>query len=74
VDGTWPVRLTIKQSDVPAGFRMPVPVRAELESGEVEKTVLVARPEETFDLRFPSRPRSVILNPDDAVLARVRKE
>jgi hypothetical protein len=72
-DGTWPVRLRVAQTDVPAGFRMPVPVRADLDGGTAEeRTVLVDKPEETFELRFSRRPRSVTFDPDDAVLAQVR--
>lgn len=68
------VTLKVVQGDVPAGFRMPVPVRVELDGGPVDKTVLVDGPEKSFELRFDSKPKSVVFNPDYAVLAKVRKD
>lgn len=66
--------LKVRQSDVPAGFRMPVPVRVELPDGVREITVVVDEPEESFELDLGKRPKSLELNPGYAVLARVKRE
>jgi hypothetical protein len=69
------VTLKVVQGDVPAGFRMPVPVRVELDgAGPVEKTVLVDGSETSFELSFDAKPKSVVFNPDYAVLAKVKKD
>ena len=69
------VTLKVVQGDVPAGFRMPVPVRVELDGvGPLQKTVLVDGPEKSFELSFDAKPRSVVFNPDYAVLAKVKKD
>jgi hypothetical protein len=69
------VTLKVTQDDVPAGFRMPVPVRVELDgAGPVEKTVLVDGPQKSFELSFDAKPKSVVFNPDYAVLAKVKKD
>jgi aminopeptidase N len=67
--------LHVRQSDVPAGFRMPVPVRIEMADGtSVERIVTVDEPEESFELRLDGRPRSLVFNPDYAVLAKMKKD
>jgi hypothetical protein len=68
------VILKVAQEGVPAGFKMPVPVRVELEGGAVDRTVLVDAPEKSFELSFDARPKSVVFNPDSAVLAKTRKD
>lgn len=68
------VTLKVSQGDVPAGFRMPVPVRVELDGGPVEKTVMMDGPDKSFELSFDSKPKSVVFNPDYAVLAKVKKD
>lgn len=66
--------LKVRQSDVPAGFRMSVPVRAEMADGtSVERFVTVDEPEESFELGFEGRPKSLIFNPDYAVLAKMKR-
>ncbi|HUP22780.1 MAG TPA: M1 family aminopeptidase [Thermoanaerobaculia bacterium] len=71
--GGFLVRLTVEQSDVPPGFRSPVPVRIELPDGRVaEQLLLIDEPRETFELEVPARPRKVELNPEFAILARMR--
>ncbi len=73
-DGSYALELTVRQQDVPPGFAMPVPVRVEYAGGESEElTVRVDEPEETFTLKLRQRPKRVELNPDFAVLARVKK-
>ncbi len=67
------VTLKVTQEGVPAGFRMAVPVRVELEGGAVERTVLMDAPEKSFELSFDARPKSVVFNPDSAVLAKTKK-
>ena len=48
---------------------MPVPVRIEMADGtSVERTVTVDEPEESFELSFEGKPKSLVFNPDHAVL------
>jgi len=62
--------LTVRQQHVPTGFRMPVPVRIDFGGGKSgQAVVLVDKPEETFRIPLPARPKDVELNPDRAVLA-----
>lgn len=72
-DGRWPVEVSVAQSDVPEGFVMPVPMRVDLGGGRTAQVLLpVQRSEETFTVPLSERPRKVELNPDGAVLARMR--
>jgi aminopeptidase N len=67
------LRLEVEQSDVPVGFRSPVPLRVELPDGRFgDQLLLVDEPRETFEIALPARPRRVELNPDFAILARMR--
>lgn len=67
--------LKVRQSDVPAGFRMPVPVRVEMADGSsVERVVTVDEPEESFELSFEGRPKALVFNPDHAVLAKMKRD
>jgi hypothetical protein len=67
--------LQVRQSDVSPGFRMPVPVRAEMADGTtVERVVTVDEAEESFELSFDSRPKALIFNPDYAVLAKMKRD
>lgn len=67
--------LKVRQSGVPPGFRMPVPVRVEMADGtSLERIVTVDEPEESFELSFESKPGSLVLNPDHAVLARMNRD
>ncbi|HEV2845594.1 MAG TPA: M1 family aminopeptidase [Thermoanaerobaculia bacterium] len=73
--GKWVATLKVRQSDVPAGFKMPVPVAAELPGNRAGRLrVLVDEPEETFQLEFPEKPRSLVFNPGDEVLSKTKKE
>lgn len=68
------LRLTVAQSGVAPGFRMPVPVAIDFgkdKGGQV--VVLVDKPEETFTIPLPAKPKSVEFNPDHAVLAVTKK-
>jgi hypothetical protein len=69
------LNLKVRQSDVPEGFRMPVPVMIEYTDGTEERRfVTVSKAEETFPLTLPRAPKEVVFDPDVAVLARVKKE
>jgi hypothetical protein len=69
------LNLKVRQSDVPDGFHMPVPVRIEYPDGTVERRVVnVAKAEETFSLALPRGPKGVVFDPDTAVLAKVKKD
>jgi aminopeptidase N len=68
------VRLRVRQSDVPPGFAMYVPVLIKFDEGEALIRMLV-RDEKTEALvRLPAAPRDVTLNPLESVLADVRTE
>ena len=68
------VRLRVRQSDVPAGFTMYVPILIRFDQGEAIIRMLVR--EETTEalVRLPAAPRVVTLNPLESVLADVRTE
>lgn len=67
--------LKVRQSDVPEGFHMPVPVRIEYPDGTEERRVVnVAKAEETFSFAVPRAPKGVVFDPDAAVLAKVKKD
>lgn len=74
-NGQWTAALKVRQSDVQAGFKMPVPVVAELPGGKTSRIrVLVDKPEETFTLVFPEKPRGLTFNPGYEVLARTKRD
>jgi len=67
--------LRVRQSDVPDGFHMPVPVRIDYAGGKAERRVVdVAKADETFSISLPATPKAVVFDPDGAVLAKVKKE
>jgi len=73
--GKWPVALKVRQSDVPAGFKMSVPVVAAFGNGRTERLrVMVDEAEKNFTLPFAEKPRSLTFNPDFEVLAKVKKD
>ncbi|HEX4960605.1 MAG TPA: M1 family aminopeptidase [Thermoanaerobaculia bacterium] len=73
--GQWPVTLKVRQSEVPAGFKMSVPVAVDFGGGKTGRLrVMVDEPEKTFTLTFPEKPKSVTFNPDSEVLAKVKKD
>jgi aminopeptidase N len=72
--GQHVLALTVRQENVPDGFRMPVPVKIDFcGDQEGQAVVLVDEREETFRLPLPARPRNVELNPDRAVLANLKR-
>lgn len=73
-EGKTEIVLRVRQSDVPPGFKMLVPVRVELPGGRGgEMPVMIDEPEEELTIALPAAPKSVELNPDHAVLARVTR-
>jgi hypothetical protein len=73
-EGGKPVlALTVRQENVPDGFRMPVPVAIDLGRGQTgQVVVLVDEREETFRIPLPAAPKKVQLNPGHAVLAQMK--
>jgi hypothetical protein len=73
-DGGHRVELTVRQEDVPEGFRMSVPVRVELAGGgEENHLVEVREAENEFVLEVGGKPKKVVFNPDFSVLAKTLK-
>lgn len=71
--GKTVLALTVRQENVPDGFRMPVPVAIDFGRGqEAQAVVLVDEREETFHIPLPAEPKKVQLNPDHAVLAQMK--
>ncbi|HEY3566444.1 MAG TPA: M1 family aminopeptidase [Thermoanaerobaculia bacterium] len=65
--------LKVRQSDVPAGFRMSVPVAIEYPDGRTERRrVMIDQPEESIPLNLPEKPKSVTFNPGSEVLSKTR--
>lgn len=73
-EGQYVVNLKVRQSDVPAGFKMSVPVVVDFGRKTVRQRVMIDEVEETFRLAFPERPRGVIVNQDGEVLSKTRRE
>ena len=72
-EGGHSVELEIRQTEVAEDFRMFVPVVIELPNGLEERhQILVQGPTTRVSLATDGRPRSVEVNPDNAVLARTR--
>ncbi len=73
--GRYIASLRVRQSDVPPGFKMSVPVVAELPGGKVGRVrVMVDEPDETFPIPFPEKPRSLTFNPGFEVLAKTKRD
>ncbi|HYX25461.1 MAG TPA: M1 family aminopeptidase [Thermoanaerobaculia bacterium] len=73
--GQWPVVLKVRQSDVPPGFKMSVPIAVDFGGGRTGRLrVMVDQPEKTFPLAFPEKPKSLTFNPDSEVLAKVKRD
>ena len=71
--GKQVLALTVRQSGVHPGFHMPVPILIDF-GGDRHGTavVLVDKPEETFRLPLPARPKDVTFDPHHAVLAKLK--
>ena len=64
---------TVRQEDVSADFRMPVPIRLTFEDHPpMIRQIWVDRDEVRVDLPLPARPRRVEFNHHHAVLAKIR--
>jgi hypothetical protein len=67
--------LKVHQDDVPAGFRMSVPVAVEYANGRTERQrVMVDQNDQTFPLVFAERPKSLTFNAESEVLSKTRRE
>lgn len=74
-EGKYVATLKVRQSEVPEGFRMSVPVEVEFPAGRTERRrVMVDEVEEAFSLAFSEKPRAMTFNPGSEVLARMRRE
>ena len=72
--GNPAVRLRVRQSDVPAGFGMYVPVLIKFGQGEALIRMLVRDQTTEAVVRLPVAPTEVMLNPLESVLAEVKTE
>jgi hypothetical protein len=66
--------LRVRQSDVPDGFAMYVPVLIKFDQGEAIVRMLVRGPTTDAKIRLPAEPKSMQLNPLESVLAEVKTE
>jgi len=67
-------RLRVRQSDVPDGFAMYVPVLIKFDQGEAIIRMLVRGPTTDTKIRLPAEPKEMQLNPLESVLADVKTE
>ena len=73
VEGEWVLSVEVTQTDVPEGFRTAVPLRAEFgKDKHGDMLLMLDQPTKRFDLKMGERPSRVILNPDNAVLVKVK--
>jgi len=74
-DGSYTVRLRVRQENVPEDFVMPVPLLIEFRDGtQALVRVNVRGPTTTRQLRVPSEPKRLELNALYSVLAEVKPE
>ena len=72
-DAPFVLRGTVRQEDVPAGFRMPVPIRVTFEDRPpLVRRIWIDQPEVTVEIPLPAEPDEVEFNWLHGVLARVR--
>jgi len=72
--GKTNVVLTVKQNNVPGGFRMPVPIRVYLKGGKIRQFNLpINKKEQSFNLSFAKKIKKIIFNADQAVIAKIKK-
>lgn len=72
--GEWLLEITVRQEGVPDGFRMPVPVGIELPGGQGGQIVmLVDQAEKTMQVPLPAKPKGVVFNANNGVLACIKK-
>ena len=73
----WAITVAVKVIgwDVPAGFRMSVPVAVEYANGRTERRrVMVDQSDQSFPLAFAERPKSLTFNADSEVLSKTKRE
>ena len=69
------LRLHVEQKDVPPGFKMAVPVEITFSKDRVGTALaFVNAPSKDFVFPLPERPKDVVFNPDNAVIARTKKK
>lgn len=73
-DGRIALRIRIRQTDVPADFRMPVPLLIEFAEGQALVRVSVKGELTEQTITLPASPKKVTLNPLESVLAEVKTE
>jgi hypothetical protein len=72
-NGKYPATVTVKQTNVPDGFKMPVPLRVLFKDGKSRQFMLpVNKPEQTFNMSFPKKIKKMYFNENHSVLARVK--
>lgn len=73
VGDAWVLKLDVEMTDVPDGFKTPVPVRAEFggnKSGEL--LIMVDQAKKTYELKLPAKPKKVEFNSGYAILAKMK--
>ena len=70
----YAAHLRVRQSDVPEGFAMYVPVLIKFEQGEAIVRMLVRGQTSDATIRLPAEPKEMQLNPLESVLAEVKVE
>ena len=70
----WVLSLDVEMTDVPDGFKTPVPVRADFGGGkEGVLLVMVDQAKKTYKLNLPSKPKKIEFNPDFAILSKMKR-
>ena len=68
------LELHVEQENVSPGFKMAVPVQIVFSKGRVGTAIaFVNAASKDFSFPLPERPKKVVFNPDNAVLARTKK-
>ncbi len=73
-DGTFTLRVVVRQADVPDDFTMRVPLLIEFASGQALVRVVARGPRTDASFTLPEKPTRLELNPLESVLAEVRME
>ncbi len=71
-DGRYDLAVTVKQSDVPPGFKALVPVTAEFGGKIGTVFVWIDEPEKTVHISIPAPAKKVVFDPGHAVVARLK--
>jgi len=70
----YAAHVRVRQSDVPEGFAMYVPILIKFAQGEAIVRMLVRGPTTDATIRLPAQPTGMQLNPLESVLAEVKVE